>query len=297
MAKFKAECGEIYFEHKGARANPRVLFVHGLGCQLVQWPDSLIDGIVDAGFCAVMCDNRDIGLSDGPPGPAPSVEALLAARDDPSALTPAYTLSDMADDVVALLDHLGQGGAHVVGLSMGGMISQRLAIEHPERVYSLTSIMSSTGNPDLPGPPDEVVGALIGTVSATDPETVIAQSIQAAKVFGGPHYDSEVHGIGRFARVAVERAHRPEGVMRQLGAILAAEDRRAALAELDVPTLVIHGNADPLVPVEAGRDTAAAVPGAKYIEIDKLGHDLSEPVIGEIVEAITTHLRDVEVSR
>ena len=297
MAKFKAGCGDIYFEHRGARANPRVLFVHGLGCQLVQWPDSLIDGIVDAGFCAVMFDNRDVGLSDGPAEAPFSVEALLAARDDPTALTPAYTLSDMAADVAALLDHLGQGGAHVVGLSMGGMISQTLAIEHPERVYSLTSIMSSTGNPDLPGPPDEVVGALIMTVGGGDPEAIIAQNIRAAKVFGGPHYDSEVHGIGRFARVAVERAHRPEGVMRQLGAILTAEDRRGTLANLDVPTLVIHGSADPLVPVEAGRDTAAAVPGAKYLEIDKLGHDLSEPVIEEMVEAIASHLRTVEVSR
>ena len=297
MAKFNAGCGEIYFEHRGARADPRVLFVHGLGCQLVQWPDSLIDGVVDAGFCAVVFDNRDVGLSAGPVEPAPSVESLLAAQDNPLALTPAYTLSDMAADVVALLDHLGQGGAHVVGLSMGGMISQRLAIEHPERVYSLTSIMSSTGNRDLPGPSDEVVGALITTVSGVDTETIIAQSIQAAKVFGGPHYDSEIHGIGRFARIAVERAHRPEGVMRQLGAILAAEDRRGALAKVEVPTLVIHGNADPLVPVEAGRDTAAAIPGAKYVEIDKLGHDLPEPVIADMVEAITAHLRAVEVSR
>ena len=297
MARFKAGCGEIYFEHRGARADPRVLFVHGLGCQLVQWPDSLIDGIVDAGFCAVIFDNRDIGLSEGPAEPPPSVEALLAARDDPAAFTPAYTLSDMAGDVVALLDHLGQGGAHVIGLSMGGMISQRLAIEHPERVYSLTSIMSTTGNPDLPGPPDEVVGALITTVTSADTDTIVAQNIQAAKVFGGPHYDSEIHGIGRFARMAVERAHRPEGVMRQLGAILSAEDRRGALAALEVPTLVIHGNADPLVPVEAGRDTAAAIPGAKYIEIDKLGHDLPEPVIGDMVKAITSHLRAVEVSR
>ncbi|MDE0190861.1 MAG: alpha/beta fold hydrolase [Gammaproteobacteria bacterium] len=297
MAKFKTGCGEIYFEHRGARADPRVLFVHGLGCQLVQWPDSLIDGIVDAGFCAVMFDNRDVGLSDGPAEPPPSVEALLAAQIDPAALTPAYTLSDMAGDVVALLDHLGQGGAHVIGLSMGGMISQGLAIEHPERVYSLTSIMSTTGNRELPGPPDEVVGALISTVTGADTETIIAQNIQAAKVFGGPHYDSEIHGIGRFARIAVERAHRPEGVMRQLGAILSAEDRRGALAELTVPTLVIHGNADPLVPVEAGRDTAAAIRGAKYLEIDRLGHDLPEPVIGDMVEAITAHLRAVEVSR
>ena len=297
MAMFRAPSGDIYFEHRGARANPRVLLIHGLGCQLVQWPDSLIDGVVDAGYCAVTFDNRDAGLSGGPDQPAPPLETLLAARDDPSALTPVYTLSDMAGDVVALLDHLGQGGAHVIGLSMGGMISQRLAIEHPERVYSLISIMSSTGNPDLPGPTDAAVGAMISTIGSGDKEAVIAQSIQAAKVFGGPHYDSETLGIGRFARMAVQRAHRPEGVTRQLAAILTAEDRRAALAGVDVPTLVIHGNADPLVPVEGGRDTADTIPGARYLEIDKLGHDLSEPAIGEIVEAITSHIRAVDVNR
>ena len=297
MAKFRTRTGEIYFEHRGARANPRVLFVHGLGCQLVQWPDSLIEGVVGAGYCAVLFDNRDAGLSTGPSAPAPSVEALLMAQADPTSMRASYSLSDMAGDVVALLDHLGQGGAHVIGLSMGGMISQRLAIEHPERVYSLTSIMSSTGNRDLPGPSEETIGALIQTIATGDKETVIAQNIQAGKIFGGPHYDSEVHGIARFARTAVERAHRPDGVTRQLAAILTAEDRRAELAKVEIPTLVIHGNADPLVPVEAGHDTAEAIPGAKFLEIDKLGHDLSEPVIGEIVEAITSHLRTVDVSR
>lgn len=297
MPKFKTPSGETYFEHRGARANPRVLCIHGLGCQIVQWPESLIDGIVDAGLCAVMMDNRDAGLSVGPGGPPPAVTDLLAAREDPSMLSPPYTLSDMADDVVALLDHLGQGGAHVVGLSMGGMIAQRLAIEHPARVYSLTSIMSSTGNPELPGPDDETVAALLGAVAADDMDTAIAQNIQAAKVFAGPHYDSEKLGIARFARTAVERAHRPEGTLRQLAAILAAEDRREALAKLQVPTLVIHGNADPLVPAEAGRDTASAIPGSRYLEIDKLGHDLSEPAIGAMVAAITDHIGNVEVSR
>jgi len=297
MPKFNSHSGQIYFEHRGPRASPRVLFIHGLGCQIVQWPDSLIDGVVAAGFCAVVFDNRDIGLSDGPDDPPPSLEALLAARNDPSRLTPAYTLSDMAGDVVALLNHLGQGGAHIIGLSMGGMIAQRLAIDHPERVYSLTSIMSSTGNPDLPGPADEAVAALIGTTVADDVETAIAQNIQAAKVFGGPHFDSETLGIARFARRAVERAQRPAGVLRQLTAILTAEDRREGLAKLRVPALVIHGNADPLVPVEAGHDTAGAIPGSTYLEIDKLGHDLPEPVIGEIVNAVTEHIRNVEVSR
>ena len=294
MASFNARSGAIYFEHRGARANPRVLFVHGLGCQLVQWPDSLIDGLVATGLCAVTFDNRDAGLSNGPAGPPPSLEALMATDSD--ALTPDYTLSDMAQDAVDLLDHLGQAGAHVVGVSMGGMIGQRMAIEHPNRVYSLTSIMSSTGNPALPGPSEDAMAA---AMSLTDDnvETAVAHGIRAARVFAGRHFDSRESGMARFAERAIARAFRPHGVVRQYAAIVADGDRRAALANVTTPTLVIHGAADPLVPVAAGKDTAAAIPDAHYIELDKLGHDLSEPAIPAIVDAIAAHVHAVEVSR
>ena len=223
--------------------------------------------------------------------------SLLAARDDPGDLVPAYSLSDMARDAVDLLDHIGQGGAHVIGVSMGGMIGQRMAIEHPDRVYSLTSIMSSTGNPGLPPPTEEAVGALLASSGVEDAKAAIPLSIQAWQVFAGPHFDSEKVGGARFAGLAIERAYRPEGTLRQLTAILTDGDRCADLEGLDVPTLVIHGNADPLVPVEAGRETAAVIPGAKCLEIDKLGHDLPEPVIDEMVSAITAHIHDVEVTR
>ena len=297
MARFQAGRGSIHFTHRGARADPRVLFVHGLGCQVVHWPQSLLDGVVAAGFCAITFDNRDVGLSHGSDAPPPTVEQLLAASADASALTPTYTLSDMAADAVALLDHLGQAGAHVVGVSMGGMIGQRMAAEHAERVYSLTSIMSSTGNPALPGPTPEAIAALVGSMGSQNAEEAIENARRAARVLGGPHYASEEVGMARFTRQAIERAYRPDGVARQLAAILADGDRREALAGIRVPTLVIHGNADPLVPVEAGRETAAAIPGAKYVEIDKLGHDLPEPVIGEMLAAIIEHIAAVEVSR
>lgn len=297
MARFTAKSGEIYFEHSGSRADPRVLFIQGLGCQVVHWPESLIEGVVDAGLCAVTFDNRDSGLSHGSKAPPPSLPSLLAARDDPGNLTPAYSLSDMTRDAVDLLDHIGQGGAHVIGVSMGGMIGQRMAIEHPDRVYSLTSIMSSTGNPGLPPPTEEAVGALVSSSATEGAEAAIPLSIQAWQVFAGPHFDSEEVGGARFARLAIERAYRPDGTLRQLVAILTDGDRRADLEALDVPTLVIHGDADPLVPVEAGRETAAVIPGATYLEIEKLGHDLPEPVIGQMVSAITTHIQDVEVTR
>ena len=231
MPKFKARSGEIYFEHRGARANPRVLLIHGLGCQLVQWPESFVRGLVDSGLCAVLFDNRDAGLSHGPEGPPPSLEALLAAND---AVTPDYTLSDMAQDAVDLLDHLGQGGAHVVGLSMGGMIAQRMAIEHPKRVYSLTSIMSSTGNPDLPAPaPDAMAAAL--ALTEDNAETAVAHHIHAWRVWGGGHFDSRECGIAQFAERAVERAFRPHGIVRQYAAIVADGDRTEALGQLAAP--------------------------------------------------------------
>ena len=293
MARFKARSGEIYFEHRGARANPRVVLIHGLGCQLVQWPDSLIQGLVGNGLCVVLFDNRDAGLSDGPGGPPPSLEALLAASD---AVTPDYTLSDMAQDTVDLLDHLGQGGAHIVGLSMGGMIAQRMAIEHPHRVYSLTSIMSSTGNPGLPGPHPDAMAAAVA-LTEDNAETALAHHIHAWRVWGGGHFDSRECGIARFAERAVERACRPHGIIRQYAAIVADGDRRGELANVRVPTLVIHGAADPLVPAAAGDDTANAIPGARYIEIPKLGHDLPDPAIAEIVEAISGHIQAIEVSR
>ena len=293
MARFKARSGEIYFEHRGARANPRVVLIHGLGCQLVQWPDSLIQGLVGNGLCAILFDNRDAGLSDGPGGPPPSLEALLAASD---AVTPDYTLSDMAQDTVDLLDHLGQGGAHIVGLSMGGMIAQRMAIEHRQRVYSLTSIMSSTGNPALPGPHPDAMAAAVA-LTEDNAETALARHIHAWRVWGGGHFDSRECGIARFAERAVERACRPHGIIRQYAAIVADGDRRGELADIDVPSLVIHGTADPLVPAAAGNDTANAIPGARYIEVPKLGHDLPEPAIAEIVEAISGHIQAIEVSR
>ena len=290
MPTFAARGGTIHFEHHGARANPRVLFVHGLGCQLVQWPRSLIEGVAAAGLCAVLMDNRDAGLSHGVDAPAPSIEQLLAAHAAPSTLAPPYTLSAMAQDVLDLLDHLGQGGAHVVGVSMGGMIAQHLAMAHPNRVFSLVSIMSSTGNPDLPGPTPEAIAALVAAMGSDSAEAAITNGVRAANVLGGAHFPSERFGIARFARLAVERAYRPKGVARQLAAILTDGDRRAGLARLDVPTLVIHGADDPLVPAEAGRDTAATVPSAEYMELEKLGHDLSEPVVERIVAAINRHV-------
>ena len=298
MPSFKARSGTMYFQHRGARADPRLLLVHDLGCQLVQWPDRFINGLVANGLCVVAFDNRDAGLSHGPDDiPAPSPAALLAAREDPSALAAAYSLSELAKDAVDLLDHLGQAGAHVIGFSMGGMIAQHMAIEHPDRVFSLTSVMSSTGARSLPAPQEEAVRALLALLATEPVEAAIARHVQTWRTFAGPHFDSSRLGIGRFARRAVERSYRPDGSRRQLAAVLADGDRSSALAKLRLPTLVVHGKADPLVPFAAGEATASAVPGARLASINTLGHDLPEPLIDTIVEAIAAHIRTVEARR
>ena len=298
MPTFRAQAGEIYFEQSGARANPRVLLIHGIGCQIVQWPESMVRGLADAGFCVISFDNRDVGLSFEMDAAPPPLEALAQAiGTDGASIDPPYSLGDMAQDAVDLLDHLGQAGAHVVGVSMGGMIAQRMAIHHPERVYSLTSIMSSTGNPELPAPAPEVAGALLARPDSDDIDEIVAASEASARLIGGPHYDSVELGMGRLARAAAERSQRPIGFLRQLAAILADGSRVDTLADVNLPTLVIHGDADPLVPVEAGRDTAASIPGATLHEIVNMGHDLPEPLIPEIVQAIVDHIANIPVAR
>lgn len=296
MPTFNARSGAIYFEQRGARANPRVLLIHGLGCQLVQWPDSFVDGMADAGLCVVMMDNRDAGLSHGHDDPPPDLAHLVAAADGEAELSPVYGLADMAQDAADLLDHLGQGGAHIVGLSMGGMIAQHLAFSHALRTYSLTSIMSGTGNPELPRG-DDALTAFLAPLAATDAEAAIAAQTGAFQAIDGGLHDSAAVGFARFSRRAVQRAFRPEGLMRQLAAIVADGDRRERLAGIRARTLVIHGVLDPLVPVAAGRDTANAVPGAKLLEFERLGHDLSEPEIPAIVEAVVAHVREVDIAR
>ena len=283
----------LHYEQWGARADPPVLLIHGLSCQIIHWPESLIDLLAAAGHRVIALDNRDIGLSSTVDAPVPSAAAIAA---DPSAHPPAYSLSDMAADAVALLDHLGQAGAHIVGLSMGGMIAQTLAIEYPQRCFSLTSIMSSTGNPDLPPPTPAALTAFIAD-RPSDRAQAIAQYQQGWRVLAGPHYDSLSEGLARFSEQAVDRGFTAAGFARQLLAIRHAPDRRKALARLSAPALVIHGGADPLVPLAAGEDTAKALPGAKLRVFDKMGHDLPESLLPDIAQAIIEHIGQSSVRR
>ena len=280
---------DFHYEQWGARADPPLLLLHGLSCQIIHWPARLVDRLTGAGYRVIAMDNRDMGLSSGMPAPAPRVAEILAAMNDLSRYPPPYTLSDMATDAVALLNHLGQAGAHIVGLSMGGMIAQTLAIEHPERAFSLTSIMSTTGNPELPPGEPEALAAFIAD-RPDDRDRAIAQYQRGWDTVAGPHFNSLTEGLARFSEQAVDRGFSAQGFARQLLAILHQPDRRQALARLAAPGLVIHGSADPLVPLAAGEDTASALSNGQLKVFDKMGHDLPEPLLADIAAAIIDHV-------
>ncbi|MEC9285967.1 MAG: alpha/beta fold hydrolase [Pseudomonadota bacterium] len=297
MPSFNARSGEIYFEQRGARANPPALLIHGVGCQLVEWPDTLVDALVGAGYRAILFDHRDVGFSYEVKADVPSTEDLFSALSDPSSIQPPYTLGDMANDVIDLLDHLGQSGAHIIGCSMGGMIAQLCAIEHPDRVFTLTSLMSTTSNPALPKPSDDVIAAMAMSLQATNGGDSAVASIHAANTHAGPYYPSSEHGIARFIESAHVRAYRPAGSARQMAAILTAPDRSELLRDLSMPVLAVHGAEDPLIDPCASKNIIDNVLDGHLEIIPKLGHDLSEPILHQLVGMIIQHTKSIEILR
>lgn len=283
----------LEYETHGAPANPALLLIMGLGAQLTLWPIELVEALVDRGFYVIRHDNRDIGLSTkfteaGVPDMQSVVMALMTGQkpDVP------YTLSDMAADAVAVLDAVGVTKAHIVGASMGGMIAQLVAIEHPDRVLSLTSIMSSTGNPMLPPAKPEAMAALMAPIAPdADLATILARGAMISRAIGSPGYPADPARLSANVTRDYQRSFHPTGAARQMAAIMADGDRRARLRNVTAPTLVIHGADDPLVPVEGGRDTAEAIPGARIVEIPGMGHDLPLPLVDTIADAIAGHAR------
>lgn len=286
---------EIFYEEHGPADAPVILLVMGLGAQLTLWPDELVAALAGDGFRVIRYDNRDIGLSqkmEGARAPSPAVQVLRKKIGFPAKVP--YTLKDMADDGIGLLDALGIARAHVVGASMGGMIVQLMAIHHAQRLMTMTSIMSTTGSGKLPQAEANAIGALTAPLKGTDEETLIAHGLNIIRNIGTP--DSAEFPFDEPAqreRVIrnMRRSVYPAGLPRQLAAIIDDGDRTSRLAAVRTPTLVLHGEADPLVKLPGGEATAAAISGARLVTIPGWGHDLPLPLIPRIASEIATHAR------
>lgn len=284
---------DLFYEDHGDPANDTILLVMGLGAQMTLWPDEFVEALVGKGYHVVRYDNRDIGLSSKMEGEkAPKlVWQILRKRIGWPPKVP-YTLKDMADDGAALLTALGIEKAHVVGASMGGMIAQLMAVHHGDRLLSLTSIMSTTGNPRLPQAEKHAMEALTAPVpSLEDEDALVEHGLYVARNIGSPAYPFDTERQRERVRKNVRRSVYPDGLPRQLAAIIDDGDRRERLAKVNVPTLVLHGEDDPLVKLEAGKETAASIPGAKLVTIPGWGHDIPVQLIDRVADEIAAHVR------
>ena len=288
MPTCKSNGIELCYETFGDAADPPLLLVMGLGAQMIAWDVNFCEALVDRGFFVIRFDNRDVGLSSKFEGGGGIAEALARAAQGEPIQAP-YLLSDMAADAVGLLDHLGIDRAHVVGASMGGMIAQAIAIEHPDRVRTLTSIMSTTGESEVGQPTPEAMARLMVAPPRTR-EEALDSAVAGAKVIGSPAHVDEARSRA-MAAAAYDRAFTPAGTARQLVAIAASGSRAEGLRNLDVPTLVIHGDVDPLVTPTGGHRTAELVPDAELLVIEGMGHDLPPALWPQVVEAITANTR------
>ncbi len=289
MARAQGNGIELEYDTFGARSDDALLLIMGLGAQMTLWDEEFCGALADRGHFVIRYDNRDVGLSSKfEQAGKPDLVSVMSRAASGQTVSAPYLLDDMADDAAGLLDALEIEAAHLVGASMGGMIAQTVAVRHPRRVRSLVSIMSSTGNPELPpAKPDAM--AILMRDRVTDREGAIEQMVEAQRVLSGPGFPFDEERVRSRAARQFDRSFYPEGIARQLTAIVASGNRKPALADVTAPTLVIHGDADPLVPIEGGRDTAEAIPGAELLVIEGMGHDLPPRAWPRIIAAIWDH--------
>jgi pimeloyl-ACP methyl ester carboxylesterase len=285
MAIARANGIDIEYDTFGRPADPAMLLIMGLGGQLIVWDDEFCSRLAGQGFRVVRFDNRDVGLSskiEG--GPAPDVMAVV--QGDRSSVP--YSLEDMAADTIGLLDSLGIEKAHIVGVSMGGMIAQVVAIDHPHRVLSLASIMSTTGDPSVGAPTPEAMAVLM-TPPPQERDEVIAAEVETTKAIGSPGFPFDEERTRQRAAAKYDRSFYPAGVARQVAAVVSARDRTERLSTLGVPTVVIHGTADPLITPSGGEATAKAIPGAELIMVEGMGHELPRGAWPTVIEAVVSN--------
>ncbi len=276
----------LAYETFGSPDDPALVLVMGVASQMLAWPEGFCQGLADEGFHVIRFDNRDIGLSTHlDDAGVPDLPALLGG----GAGSAPYLLADMAADTVGLLDALGLDRVHMVGLSMGGMIAQEVAIRHGDRLASLTSLMS-TPAAHIGRPTPEAAATLMWPSPKTESEAVDL-TLNVYRVVGSPAYRSNVEWLRAMGAEAFRRSRKSAGKVRQFGAIFVSPDRRPGLAAVTVPTLVLHGEEDPLIQVEGGHETAAAVPGSRLVTYPGMGHDLPEELWPTLIGEITAHAR------
>jgi len=288
MPHVKANGLDVYYESHGPDDAEPILLIMGLGAQMTRWSPEFIAALTGAGHRVIAFDNRDIGLTEKlDAAGAPDMPAIFKAIGEGRTPPVAYTLDEMAADAAGLLEALGVERAHIVGASMGGMIAQLVAADHPHRTLSLTSIMSTTGNPELPRAKPEAMARL--NTPAPDPtkdlEAYLASAVEGAKVMAGT-YPVDEGQVRALSLSDFHRSYYPVGFQRQYVGILASPDRRPKLKTIKAPTVVIHGADDPLVPVEGGRDTAANIPGAELRIVPGVGHEMPPAVQDEFVAGV-----------
>jgi pimeloyl-ACP methyl ester carboxylesterase len=284
---------EIAYDDRGNRDDPAILLIMGLATQMIAWPEAFCDSLAAYGFRVVRFDNRDVGLSTKFEAARPiDLGAVLQRVMAGEKIDPPYDLTDMAGDTIGLMDRLVIKKGHIVGASMGGMIAQIVAAKHPNRVRSLVSIMSSSGDPGLPQAKPEAMSAIMqARPDGSDRELAIEHGMRIYRAIGSPGFPTPDDELRAKVGAAFDRSYYPAGVGRQFAAIVASGSRVEMLEKLSVPTLVLHGADDPLVPVEAGRHTAAQIPGSTLTVIPGMGHDIASGLIPILVEAIAAHCR------
>ena len=287
MARIKANGIEIEYETAGNRSDPALLLVMGLGAQLTIWPDALVDGLAAKGFFVIRFDNRDTGLStDFGAAGLPDIPGAIGKAMKGEPVPAPYRLDDMAADGVGLLDALGIDRAHMVGASMGGMIAQIVAARNPARTRSLVSIYSTSGRPGLPIGKPEALAMLTAQPEGPSREQRVKHGMKLRRAIAGSGYPIPEAELRAFVEKNVDRRWYPEGGARQYLAIIASGDRVELLKTIEVPTLVLHGEEDPLLPVECGRDVARLVPGADIETIPGWGHDFPPALVPRLVDRI-----------
>jgi len=297
MTQIMANGIRLEYDVSGPEDGAPLLLIMGFGTQMTGWPDEFRAMLTDAGLRVIRFDNRDVGLSQKWDGVLPDMKAAQAALREGEAPDVPYTLADMAADAAGLLDALEIQSAHIAGASMGGMIAQLVALNHPAKARSLISIFSTTGDPSLPRSAPEAQAALMARAPSNSREDVIEHSLKGRRTYASTRFAFDEERLGALIGAAYDRGFYPEGPLRQWAAIMASPPRAERLKRLRIPALVLHGAADTLIPCAAGRHTADCIPGAEYHEIEGWGHDIPLGVIPELQEKIVPFVSTVEEMR